>query len=220
MLIQEFDCRADIVLATKAVQRPDTERRLDASRGLVSALDASLKRWTSPTLICGNCIAGTPGHRSKRRCPPSTRTAIGKARYVGISNYSGWQTARACTLQESRGVAPFSRPRWSTPARAGNRARDRPRGPVAGNRHFAVVSPRPRVLTSKYRHSSYRFSRRESGHQWVRQRLQQRTLPSHRGRGLHRRRGPRCCTGEVALAWLRDRPGVVAPSWVRARRNS
>ena len=39
VLIQEFECRADIVLATKAVQRPDTERRLDASRGhLVSAL--------------------------------------------------------------------------------------------------------------------------------------------------------------------------------------
>ena len=109
MLIQEFDCRADIVLATKAVQRPDTERRLDASRGhLVSALDASLKRldvdhvdlwqlhrWDSWTPIEETLSAVDHALRS------------GKARYVGVSNYTGWQTARACTLQESRGVAPF-----------------------------------------------------------------------------------------------------------------
>ena len=109
MLMQEFDCRADIALATKAVQRLDTERRLDASRGhLVSALEASLKRldvdhvdlwqlhrWDSWTPIEETLSAVDHALRS------------GKARYVGISNYSGWQTARACTLQETRGVAPF-----------------------------------------------------------------------------------------------------------------
>ena len=44
-LIEEFECRDSIVLATKAVSLPNTERGFNASRGhLLDALDRSLKR--------------------------------------------------------------------------------------------------------------------------------------------------------------------------------
>ena len=215
MLIQEFDCRADIVLATKAVQRPDTERRLDASRGhLVSALEASLKRldvdhvdlwqlhrWDSWTPIEETLSAVDHALRS------------GKARYVGISNYSGWQTARACTLQETRGVAPFVTTQMEYSLL--ERGIEREIVPAAPSLGIGILpwSPLGRgVLTGKYRHSIPIDSRGgnpdTSGF-----------VNAYNNERSHRivdavctaAEGLDAAPGEVALAWLRDRPGVVAP---------
>ena len=96
--------RDEVVLATKAgISRRTGERVTNTSRGtLLTTLDASLKRlgvdhvdlwqvhvWTDETPV------------------EETLTALdlavtsGRASYVGISNYTGWQTAQAATWQRA-----------------------------------------------------------------------------------------------------------------------
>lgn len=214
-LIQEFDCRSEIVLATKAVQRPDTDRRLDASRRhLLDALDASLKRLDVDHVDLWQM------HRWDSWTPlEETLSAIdqaitsGRVRYAGISNYSGWQTARACTLQEARGVAPFITTQMEYSLL--ERGVEREIIPAAQTLGIGILpwSPLGRgVLTGKYRHSIPIDSRggnpETSGF-----------VNAYNNEHSHRivdavctaAEGLDASPGEVALAWLRDRPGVVAP---------
>jgi aryl-alcohol dehydrogenase-like predicted oxidoreductase len=214
-LIQEFDCRDDIVLATKAVQRPDTERRLDASRRhLLNALDASLKRLDVDHIDLWQL------HRWDSWTPiEETLAALdyavtsGKVRYVGISNFSGWQTARTCTLQQERGVARIITTQMEYSLL--ERGIEREIVPAAQSLGIGILpwSPLGRgVLTGKYRHSIPIDSRggnpETSGF-----------VGAYNNERSHRivdavctaAEGLDAAPGEVALAWLRDRPGVVAP---------
>lgn len=214
-LIQEFDCRDDIVLATKAVQRPDTERRLDASRRhLLDALDASLKRLDVDHIDLWQL------HRWDSWTPiEETLAALdyavtsGKVRYVGISNFSGWQTARTCTLQQERGAARIITTQMEYSLL--ERGIEREIVPAAQSLGIGILpwSPLGRgVLTGKYRHSIPIDSRggnpETSGF-----------VGAYNNERSHRivdavctaAEGLDAAPGEVALAWLRDRPGVVAP---------
>lgn len=214
-LIQEFDCRDDIVLATKAVQRPDTERRLDASRRhLLNALDASLKRLDLDHIDLWQL------HRWDSWTPiEETLAALdyavtsGKVRYVGISNFSGWQTARTCTLQQERGAARIITTQMEYSLL--ERGIEREIVPAAQSLGIGILpwSPLGRgVLTGKYRHSIPIDSRggnpETSGF-----------VGAYNNERSHRivdavctaAEGLDAAPGEVALAWLRDRPGVVAP---------
>lgn len=214
-LIQEFDCRDDIVLATKAVQRPDTERRLDASRRhLLDALDASLKRLDVDHIDLWQL------HRWDSWTPiEETLAALdyavtsGKVRYVGISNFSGWQTARTCTLQQERGAARIITTQMEYSLI--ERGIEREIVPAAQSLGIGILpwSPLGRgVLTGKYRHSIPIDSRggnpETSGF-----------VGAYNNERSHRivdavctaAEGLDAAPGEVALAWLRDRPGVVAP---------
>jgi len=214
-LIQEFDCRDDIVLATKAVQRPDTERRLDASRRhLLNALDASLKRLDVDHIDLWQL------HRWDSWTPiEETLAALdyavtsGKVRYVGISNFSGWQTARTCTLQQERGAARIITTQMEYSLL--ERGIEREIVPAAQSLGIGILpwSPLGRgVLTGKYRHSIPIDSRggnpETSGF-----------VGAYNNERSHRivdavctaAEGLDAAPGEVALAWLRDRPGVVAP---------
>lgn len=214
-LIQEFDCREDIIVATKAVQRPGTDRRLDASRRhLLNALDASLKRLDVDYIDLWQL------HRWDSWTPLEETLAAmdhavscGKVRYVGISNYSGWQTARACTLQQLGGGAPIVTTQMEYSLL--ERGIEREIVPAAQTLGLGILpwSPLGRgVLTGKYRHSIPIDSRggnpETSGFVGAyntdrAQRIVDAVCTAAEGLDA--------APGEVALAWLRDRPGVVAP---------
>ena len=102
--------RRDVVIATKAASRPGTDRRFDASRGyLLSSLDASLRRLGTDYVDLWQFHAWdplTPIDETLSAADEAVRS--GKARYVGISNYCGWQTAWACAWQQAfPGRAPL-----------------------------------------------------------------------------------------------------------------
>lgn len=95
--------REDVAIATKAgVTFPDGSRTVNNSRqSLIADLDKSLARletdyvdiwqihlWDSNTPLEDSLSALDYAYSS------------GKARYVGLSNFSGWQSARAITIQE------------------------------------------------------------------------------------------------------------------------
>lgn len=103
-LIGSLFKRDEMVIATKAgITFVDGLRTVDTSRNaLLNELDASLKRlgtdyidlwqvhtWDTQTPLEDTLSALDTAYQS------------GKVRYVGISNYSGWQTSRAITRQES-----------------------------------------------------------------------------------------------------------------------
>ena len=136
----------------------------------------------------------------------------GRARYVGVSNYSGWQTARAFSLLESARV-----PLVANEIEYSLAHRDVEREVVPAAQALGVGllawSPLARgVLTGKYRNGVPSDSRAAS-----------RDFPQFAERFLDARsgsvveavataaRGLQVSPTEVALAWVRDRPGVVAP---------
>src|SRR5436305_8984011 len=97
--------RDDVYVATKAVLRfgPDAPRRQDASRRhLLRSLDASLERLGTSYVDLWQLHswdAETPLDESLAAL--DIAVSSGRVRYVGISNYSGWQTAKAATHQRS-----------------------------------------------------------------------------------------------------------------------
>ena len=211
--------RDEVVLATKAgISRVRGERETNASRGLPAPL-ASTPRCSasaSTTSTCGRCTPGSTTPRWRRRSPRSTsRLSSGRAAYVGISNYTGWQTARAATWQQAvPGAGPDRlQPGGVLPAqpRRGGRGPD----PAARALGVGVLpwSPLGRgVLTGKYRTGTPADSRAASPHfaAFVGQHLDERSqriveavVRAGEGLGLD--------PLEVALAWVRDRPGVTAP---------
>ena len=142
--------------------------------------------------------------------------ASGRVRYVGVSNFAGWQTARAADLagRLARAGPRSSPPRWST--RCWSAASSARCCPPARRSGLGVLpwSPLGRgVLTGKYR---ARPPGRLAGR-----------LAALRARSSPTYLEPRCSSIveavataagglgvsplEVALAWVRDRPGVAAP---------
>ena len=101
--------RSEVVLATKAgIGRVGGQRRIDVSRGaLLRTLDASLARLGTDHVDLWQV------HVWSDEVPlEETLTALdlaissGRASYVGVSNYTGWQAAQAatCLLYTSRCV--------------------------------------------------------------------------------------------------------------------
>ena len=208
--------RDSVVIATKAVSRPGTARRLDASRGhLLSALDASLRRLGVDHVDLWQLHAwdaSTPLEETLSALDAAV--ASGKVRYVGISNYAGWQTAKAAAVQAAR---PGSTRLVSTQMEYSllQRGIEREVVDAAQDAGLGILpwSPLGRgVLTGKYRHGTPADSRAASSHfaSFIAPFL------SDSARGVV----DAVCTAaeglgvaplEVALAWVRDRPGVVAP---------
>ncbi|HEY5136190.1 MAG TPA: aldo/keto reductase [Candidatus Nanopelagicales bacterium] len=208
--------RDSVVIATKAVSRPGTARRLDASRGhLLSALDASLRRLGVDHVDLWQLHAwdaSTPLEETLSAL--DSAVASGKVRYVGISNYAGWQTAKAAAVQAAR---PGSTRLVSTQMEYSllQRGIEREVVDAAQDAGLGILawSPLGRgVLTGKYRHGTPADSRAASSHfaSFIAPFL------SDSARGIV----DAVCTAaeglgvaplEVALAWVRDRPGVVAP---------
>lgn len=216
-LIGDVVGRDEIVLATKAgISRRTGQRVTDTSRGhLLTSLDASLKRlgvdhvdlwqvhvWTDDTPL------------------EETLTALdlaitsGRASYVGVSNYSGWQTAQAATWQRAvpgRATLASTQVEYSLL----NRGIEHEVVPAARALGLGVLpwSPLGRgVLTGKYRSGTPSDSRGATEHfgGFVGVYLDE------RGRSIVEGVA-RAADGlgwsplEVALVWVRDRPGVTSP---------
>jgi len=208
--------RDSVVIATKAVSRPGTTRRLDASRGhLLSALDASLRRLGVDHVDLWQLHAwdaATPLEETLSALDAAV--ASGKVRYVGISNYAGWQTAKAAAMQAAR---PGAARLVSTQMEYSllQRGIEREVVDAADDAGLGILpwSPLGRgVLTGKYRHGTPADSRAASSHfasfispflSDPARRVVDAVCTAAEGLGV--------APLEVALAWVRDRPGVVAP---------
>ena len=208
--------RDEVVIATKAVARPETARRFDASRGhLLRALDASLVRLGVDHIDLWQLHSWdplTPLEETLSAVDQAVRS--GRVSYAGICNYSGWQSAAAAGRQHHlTGAAPLV----STQVEYSllHRAVEREVAPAAAHSGLGLLpwSPLGRgVLTGKYRHGTPADSRGGSTHfaSFVepylgasQRRIVDAVCTAAEGLGV--------APLEVALAWVRDQPGVVAP---------
>lgn len=214
-LIDDVVPRDEIVLATKAVSRPGTDRRFDGSRAhLLRSLDASLSRLDVDHVDLWQLHAWDPlTPLDETLAAVDAAVSSGRARYAGVSNYSGWQTAQAATWQRA---VPGRAPLVSTQVEYSllQRGVEREVVPAAQALGLGVLawSPLGRgVLTGKYRTGTPADSRAASAHftsfvqpylgEQSRQ-VVQAVVTAATGLGV--------APLEVALAWVRDRPGVTA----------
>jgi aryl-alcohol dehydrogenase-like predicted oxidoreductase len=209
--------RSDVVLATKGgINRPRGERVVDVSRGaLLRDLDASLRR------LGVDYVDLWQVHTWSDEVPvEETLTALdaavtsGRTRYVGVSNYAGWQTAKAATLQAAvAGRAPIASTQMEYSLV--QRGVEREVVPAAEALGIGLLpwSPLGRgVLTGKYRTgipsdsraASTRFERYVHAH-----------LNPHATQIVEAvcraAEGLDLSPLQVALTWVRDQPGVAAP---------
>ena len=207
--------REEVVLATKAgISRRTGERVVDTSRRtLMSQLDTSLARLgtTYVDLWLVHTWSDTAPVEETLSALEWAVTS-GRARYVGVSNYSGWQSAQAATLM-SAGRVPLvaNEVEYSLLNRE---AEDEVAGAATAlGLGLLPWSPLGRgVLTGKYRHgvpADSRAASREHGG------FTSRYLDDDSAQVVDAvaiaARGLGVSATEVALAWVRDRPGVVAP---------
>ena len=215
--IGDVVARDDIVVATKAgISRARGHREANVSRGyLLSTLDASLRRlgldhvdlWQVHTWVDDVPLEETLSALD-------VAVTSGRASYVGVSNYTGWQSARAATWQRAvpgRATLASNQVEYSLL----NRKVEAEVLPAAESLGLGVLpwSPLGRgVLTGKYRTGTPADSRAASPH-----------FSNFVGAYLSERHAriveavARAAEGldwsplEVALTWVRDRPGVAAP---------
>ena len=214
-LLGDVVSRDDVVLATKAVSMPGTTRRFNASRAhLLSSLDGSLRRLGVEHVDLWQLHAWDPDTElAETLAAADAAVASGKVRYVGISNYCGWQTAQAATWQKAQ---PGRSPIVSTQVEYSllQRGIEREVVPASAAHELGILawSPLGRgVLTGKYRTGTPADSRGASPHFTA---FVQPYLTEH-ARGVVQAvvtaaSGLGVSPLEVALAWVRDRPGVTA----------
>lgn len=216
MLLTETHSRDKVVIATKAVSRPRTQRRFDASRGhLLATLEGSLSRLDTDYIDVWHLHAWdpwTPMDETLAAADDAVRS--GKVRYVAVSNYAGWQLARAATWQQAGGGrSPIAAAQMEYSLV--QRGIEREVIPAAQALGVGITpwSPLGRgVLTGKYRYGTPSDSRAASPHfgSFVSEYLDDRSrrivdAVHTAAEGLD------VAPLEVALAWVRDRPGVTAP---------
>ncbi|NHC23216.1 aldo/keto reductase [Nocardioides sp. IC4_145] len=216
-LLGDVVARDEVVLATKAgISARRGGREYNTSRGhLLTTLDGSLSRLGVDHIDLWQV------HIWSDETPlEETLTALdiavssGRASYVGVSNYSGWQTAQAATWQRAvpgRAVIASTQVEYSLL----NRAVEAEVLPACEALGLGVLpwSPLGRgVLTGKYRSGTPSDSRAASSH-----------FAGFVGSYLDDRSAgiveavARAADGlgwtplEVALVWVRDQPGVTAP---------
>lgn len=214
-LIADVVPRSELILASKAgITRQGDERWVDASRGaLLRRLDESLVNlgvdyldlWqvhTPDSTVAADEVLGALDYA----------VSSGKVRYIGVSNYSGWRTAQAATWQRA---VPGRAPLVSNQVRYSllDRGIEREVVPACAELGLGILPYSPLaggVLTGKYRHGIPADSRGAA---------QGRSMSSYadaRQVGIVEAvataaDGLATSPITVALAWLRNRPGVAAP---------
>jgi len=209
--------REEVVLATKAgISRRTGERVVDTSRkALLDALDGSLRRLGTDHVDLWQVHAWSDDTALEETLGAvDTAVASGRVRYAGISNYSGWQTGRAVSWQAAW---PGRAPLVSTQVEYSllQRGIEREVLPAAVSLGLGVLPWSPLgagVLTGKYRSGTPADSRGASPHF---ARFIDRFL-DERSRGIvdavaTAADGLDSSPLAVALAWVRDAPGVTAP---------
>jgi aryl-alcohol dehydrogenase-like predicted oxidoreductase len=207
--------REDVVIATKAgFGLRHGKRVMDASRGyLLSCLDESLRRLGTDHVDLWQ-VHVWDDHTPLEETLAALDIAVtsGRASYIGVSNYTGWQTARAATWQQA---VPGRTPLASTQVEYSllHRYVEHEVIPGAEACGMGVLPYSPLgkgVLTGKYRTGIPSDSRGASDHNQVEPYLDE------RGRSIveaviKASDGLGWTPLEVALVWVRDRPGVTAP---------
>jgi aryl-alcohol dehydrogenase-like predicted oxidoreductase len=208
--------REDLVLATKAgISHRNGHNILDTSRrALLDTLDASLARLGTDHLDLWQVhvySGATPAAEVMSALEHAVNS--GRVRYVGVSNYGGWQLAQAATLQ---GHSPAGAHIVSNQVEYSllNRSVEAEGLPAAHALGVGVLawSPLGRgVLTGKYRNGTPVDSRAASSRfgGFVEGYLN----PSSRAvvdAVATAASGLGCSPLEVALCWVRDHGGVTA----------
>ncbi len=215
-LLENLVPRSDLVIATKAGSVPDPYRRFDTSRRhLLSALDASLERLGTDHVDLWQVHAFDPGTPLEETLQAlDIAVASGRARYAGVSNFSGWQLAKAATWQlavAGRTSLASTQMEYSLL----QRGVEREVLPAALDLGVAILPSSPLgrgVLTAKYRHGIPQNSRAASDHlaPFVAPYLDE-TAALIVDAVTTAADGLAVTPLHVALAWVRDRPGVAAP---------
>ena len=208
--------REDVAIATKAgVSFPDGVRTINNSRqSLIAELDRSLSRLETDYVDIWQIHSWDPHNPLE-----DTLSALdyayssGKARYVGISNFSGWQSARAITIQETNSAkAPIVTHQVEYSLL--NREIENEVLPCADETGIGILAWAPLgrgVLTGKYRKGIPSDSRAAAPHfvkhvePYLRekpQRIVEAVAVAAEGLGF--------APLEVALAWVRDTPGITS----------
>jgi aryl-alcohol dehydrogenase-like predicted oxidoreductase len=209
--------RDDVVIATKAGSASVNGQRVhDTSRGaLLRQLDGSLRRLGTDHVDLWQVHVwsdAAPWEETLATLDQAVRS--GRARYIGVSNYTGWQSAMAQAWQRAvpeRALLASTQVEYSLL----NRDVEAEVIPAAQALGMGVLawSPLGRgVLTGKYRTGTPADSRAASPHL-------ESTVAPYLDEGSRRiveavvraAEGLSLTPVEVALAWVRDRPGVTAP---------
>ena len=224
-LIGTFFNRDEVIIATKAgIGFSDGARRIDTSRhALIAELDRSLSRLGSEFVDIWQIHAwddATPLDDTLSALDYAYTT--GRARYVGISNYSGWQIARAATKQQANSMkAPLTtvQNEYSLLNRdAEVEVLDAAQECGLG---FLAWAPLARgVLTGKYRKGIPSDSRGAAPHfaKHIEPYLDNRSSRIVEAVAVAAE-GLGYSPLEVALAWVRDAPGVTT-SLIGARTGA
>jgi aryl-alcohol dehydrogenase-like predicted oxidoreductase len=215
-LVGELTSRDEIVIATKAgfVVR-DGKRVVDTSRrAMLRDLAGSLERLGTDYVDLWQIHAWGEAPIEETLSAMDHAVRQGMARYVGVSNFVGWQTAQAATWQRAvpgRATLSSLQVEYSLLARRA----EMELVPAAQAFGLGVFpwSPLGRgVLTGQYRSRIPRGSRAASDHfAWfVQPYLEQRSkgvveAVARAAAGLD------LTPLQVALLWVRDAPGVTAP---------
>lgn len=217
-LMERLVPRRDLVISTKAGSVPDPDRRTDGSRGhLLAALDASLARLGTDHVDLWQLHSFDP-HTPLEESLQALDIAVssGRARYVGVSNFCGWQLAKAGTWQLGAGGAARTRlAATQMEYSLLQRGVEREVLPAALDLGIGLLPSSPLgrgVLTGKYRQGTPTDSRggSETMAPFVEPYLDEAAsrivdAVATAADGLS------ATPLQVALAWVRDRPGVTAP---------
>lgn len=208
--------RDEVAIATKAgVSYPGGNRTVNNSRqSLIADLEKSLGRLETDYVDIWQIHCWDPLNPLE-----DTLSALdyayssGKARYVGLSNFSGWQSARAITIQESNTAkAPIVTHQIEYSLL--NRSAEDEILPCADETGVGILAWAPLgrgVLTGKYRNGIPIDSRAAAPH-FVKHvepylndssaRIVEAVAVAAQGLGFS--------PLEVALAWVRDTPGITS----------
>lgn len=215
-LIDAMAKREDLVIASKSgISIRSGERKIDNSRkALLAELDRTLTRLGTDYLDIWQVNAWDEDVPLEETLGAfDSAVSSGKVRYVGIANFSGWQTARAVTLQNPIfGKAPISSTQNELSLLNRRCEREVLSAAKAMGFGFFAWSPLGRgVLTGKYRRGMPSDSRGASPHfsNFIEPylsdksaRIVEAVLVASDGLGLS--------PIEIAIAWVRDLPGVSA----------
>jgi aryl-alcohol dehydrogenase-like predicted oxidoreductase len=214
--LDDVVARDDVVICTKAGVVPRGDRReVDCSRrALLASLDTSLARLRTDHVdlwLAQVWDANVPLEETLSALQQAVSS--GRARYVGVSNYAGWQVARAGTLAEfGRSGVPLVANEVELSLLA--RRAEVEVVPAAEALGIGILAWAPLgrgVLTGKYRNGTPADSRAASPHfvSYVEayladgpRRVVEAVATAAEGLG--------CAPLEVALAWARDHRGVAS----------
>jgi aryl-alcohol dehydrogenase-like predicted oxidoreductase len=215
-LVSRVTRRDEMVIATKAgfVIR-NGQRIVDTSRrALLRDLEGSLGRLDTDYVDVWQIHAWGSAPLEESLSAVDYAVSSGMARYAGVSNFVGWQTAQAATWQRAfPGRVPISSAQVEYSLLARRAEVEVLPAVRALGLGFFPWSPLGRgVLTGQYRTGTPRGSRAATDHfAWfVEPYLEQRSRAVVEA-VVRAAEGLDLTPLQVALLWVRDAPGVTAP---------